>query len=509
MKKELESLDSNTSMGPDRMHPQLLKLCAASLAHPLALIARKTMAEGTLPTEWKSSNITPIFKKGSHSDPLNYRPVSLTSVVCKVIERIVVAELNNYLVENKIISNEQFGFQQGKSVEEQLLLTYNKITKWYDEGFPVDLIMFDFAKAFDTVNHKILMQKLKKIGVKGNLLKWIESFLVGRKMSVVLSGTKSSNVSVDSGVPQGSVIGPVLFIIFVNHLMSGLKNKVMMFADDLKLYVKLPHPNQGLNVNTHGQEDIDLLVNTATSWGLKLNASKCVVLRFRRNFSQIAANQIYTVNGAPLLEKEAHRDLGVLIDTSLKFHDHIRDTVFKANGTSINLLKSTICRSPAFMTTLFVTHIRPILDFCSTVWNTGYVGDMKMLEQVQRRWTKKIDGLENEPYSNRLRVLGLFSVQGRLLRTDLIMCWKIFHKKSTIQPSDLFECPPQRVSTRGHEFKIFKTRFNTDIRKRFFSERIIDVWNNLSVDTVSCSTLTQFKAKLAGEIEERLYEYTD
>ena len=240
-----------------------------------------------------------------------------------------------------------------------------------------------------------------------------------------------------------------------------------------------------------------------------MNESKCVVLRFRRNTSQIVTNKIYTINGSPLIEKEAHRDLGVLVDTSLKFHDHIRETVFKANGTSINLLKSTVCRSPAFMTTLFVTHIRPILDFCSTVWNTGYIGDMKMLEQVQRRWTKRIDGLTNEPYGNRLRSLGIFSVQGRLLRSDLIMCWKIFHNKSSIDPSDIFESPPQGTRTRGHNFKLFKLRCSTDVRKRFFSERIFERWNNLSMDTVSSSTLTEFKSKLACEIEEHLYEYAD
>ena len=183
--------------------------------------------------------------------------------------------------------------------------------------------------------------------------------------------------------------------------------------------------------------------------------------------------------------------------------------MFKANGTSINLLKSTVCRSPAFMTTLFVTHIRPILDFCSTVWNTGYIGDMKMLENVQRRRIKKVDRLANKSYAERLETLGMFSIQGRFLRSDLIMCWKIFHNKSNIKPNDIFEFPTQRVCTRGHEFKIFKSRYQTDARKRFFSARVIERWNNLSVDTVSCPTLTQFKAKLAGEIGEHLYAYTE
>lgn len=506
IEKVLMQLDPNTSMGPDGVHPLLLKECAATIAYPIRLIATKSMVEGALPIQWKSSNITPIFKKGVHSEPLNYRPVSLTSVVCKAIERIVVTRLNQYLQDNHIINDCQYGFQKGKSVEEQLLLTYNDITRWYDEGHPVDLVLFDFAKAFDTVNHVILLKKLHKIGIKGNVLKWLQSFLTGRKMCVVIAGTKSASVPVTSGVPQGSVVGPILFIIFVNHLMSNMKNKVMMFADDLKLYIKLPHP-RGENNVTYGQEDINRLVDSASSWGLRLNSSKCVVLRFRRNFANMDAPQEYMVNDAPLLEKTAHRDLGILLDSSLKFHDHIRETVFKARGTAINLLKSTVCRSPNFMVTLFVTHIRPILDFGSTVWNTGYIGDLRLLERVQRGWTKKVSGLANESYENRLRMLGIFSIQGRLLRSDIIMCWKIFNGKSTIKPTDLFALAPQKINTRGHKYKIYKPRPQTDVRKKFFSVRVVEWWNRLSPNTVNCSTLDQFKAKLACEIEEHLFEF--
>ena len=149
------------------------------------------------------------------------------------------------------------------------------------------------------------------------------------------------------------------------------------------------------------------------------------------------------------------------------------------------------------------------LDFCSTVWNTGYAGDIRLLENVQRRWTKKVHGLETKSYADRLKELGLFSVQGCLLRADLIMCWKIFHLKSNIKPNDLFVTPPQRTSTRGHNFKIPSTRSNHDVRSRFFTKRIVNQWNQLASDTVNSSTLPQFKAKLAGEIEDKLFEYIE
>ena len=136
-------------------------------------------------------------------------------------------------------------------------------------------------------------------------------------------------------------------------------------------------------------------------------------------------------------------------------------------------------------------------------------GDIKMLENVQRRWTKKVHGLETKSYADRLKELGLFSVQGRLLRADLIMCWKIFHMKSNIKPSDLFVMPSERTSNRGHNFKIPVTRSNHDVRSRFFTKRIVNQWNQLTSDTVNSSTLTQFKAKIAGELEDKLYEYTE
>jgi len=213
------------------------------------------------------------------------------------------------------------------------------------------------------------------------------------------------------------------------------------------------------------------------------------------------------VSTFPLIQVvQSHPDLGVLIDADLKFHQHISKTVHKAAGLSQNFLKSTVCRSPEFMMTLFSSHIRPILEYCSCVWNTGYIGDLRVLESVQRRWTKRVSNLSNVDYQSRLRALNQFSVQGRLLRADLIQYWKIFHGKCCVAPADLFVMSPQS-GIRGHRFKIAHVRAQTDVRSRSFSTRCVERWNGLPDQVVSEDDLDSFKNLLAGALGETLYNF--
>jgi hypothetical protein len=237
----LQALDVNSAAGADNLHPFVLKNCAVHLAYPLWKIFHQSIRESSLPAAWKSSIVVPIYKKGSRYDPLNYRPISLTSVTCKCLERVLVQHLTAYLEDNNILTDHQFGFRSGRSTMDQLLIVYNDVSKWLDNGSVVDLIMFDFAKAFDVVSHPILLAKLHSIGIHTRLINWIEDFLVGRKMSVSVKGEISSPHSVASGVPQGSVLGPILFLVFVNHIASNLVCQYKIFADDLKIYMKIRH----------------------------------------------------------------------------------------------------------------------------------------------------------------------------------------------------------------------------------------------------------------------------
>ena len=217
-------------------------------------------------------------------------------------------------------------------------------------------------------------------------------------MSVSVTGVPSSHKLIPSGVPQGSVLGPLLFIIYVNHLPSYIKSDCKIFADDLKIYLpirNLPHTHTVVDIS-NCQRDINSIYRISNSWGLSLNIDKCVTLRFNRGTfpeQDIGPYNTYSLNSTDIQKVNAHKDLGVLVDTSLRFHMHIKTTVNKAAGLAANLLKATICRSQNFMLNLFITHVRPLLEYCSCLWNTCYLGDLKMLESVQRSWTRHIDGM--------------------------------------------------------------------------------------------------------------------
>ena len=198
----------------------------------------------------------------------------------------------------------------------------------------------------------------------------------------------------------------------------------------------------------------------------------------------------------------------MIVDNELKSHEHIRCTVNKASALCANILRSTLCRDLEFMMPIFIAHIRPSIEFGSTVWNTGYLGDLKLLESVQRGWTKKIWGLEDMSYECRLRHLNLFSVKGRLLRADIIKCWKIFHGKCSISPLDIFVLPT-RTGTRGHKFKIAHRHSTIECRRRFFSLRVADVWNGLPGCVVELDSLSDFKASLFGCLGEILFDFVE
>ena len=253
------------------------------------------------------------------------------------------------------------------------------------------------------------------------------------------------------------------------------------------------------------QRDITMLQRTAESWCLFLNLKKCVVIRFERK-SHALPPPSYHLNQTMIQVVKSHTDLGVLIDADLKFHQHVASTVQKAAGLTQNLLRSTVCRSPDFMLTLFNAHVRPIIEYCSCVWHTAYLGDVRLLESVQRRWTKRISGMADLDYESRLRALNQYSVQGRLLRADLIQYWKIFHAKCSIDPAAVFELV-HSSGTRGHRFKIRHTRVQTDVRSRSFSKRCIAAWNALPDKVIAESDLSRFKAMLADSMGDALFSF--
>ena len=504
----LLSLDSSSSPGPDGIHPMLLKSCADVLALPLSIIFQKLITSGVLPSEWKLSRVAPIFKAGSRSNPLNYRPVSLTATCCKVMERMVAEHIRHYLEDNMLLSDGQFGFRKGRSAEDQLLLTYGDVALKVDGGNVVDVVYMDYSKAFDVVSHGIMLQKLRALGFSVQVLSWVEGFLTGRCMFVSVGGRDSEVKSVLSGVPQGSVLGPLLFLIYANYLASGLACRWFAYADDFKLYCSYTRDISG-GPNLQLQGDLDRLHARSFSWNLRLNPSKCVVIRFgsRLRSSGLGLSG-YILDGRELRRVESHRDLGVTVDESLKFHSHINIVAGKAAALVNQLLRATVCRDISFMVALFVSHVRPILDYASSVWNVGYIGDVKKLERVQRRWTREVEGMAGVDYMGRLLRIRLFSIYGRLHRSDLIKIWKAFNMDIDIGLLGLLE-RHSHVSTRGHGLKLSIPLCRGEVRRRCWGVRSVSVWNSLPTDVVQSVSLETFKKRLDQFMGERFYETVD
>jgi hypothetical protein len=290
---------------------------------------KRSISEHKLPQTWKNANITAIFKKGSRKQAGNYRPVSLTSILCKTLESIVRDGIMEHMNDNKLFTQHQYGFRRGRSCVTQLLEIMDHWTDLLDEGKNIDVIYLDFQKAFDTVPHMRLLKKMEAYGICGEVLAWVKGFLETRNQRVVLGKDVSDWKSVKSGVPQGNVLGPVLFLIFINDLPTVVKCFVKLFADDTKSYTVVRNECDRQQL----QRDLDSLCQWSNTWLLKFNAAKCKVMHIGRtnpNLDYFMTDQT-TSNTSKINVVSEEKDLGVTFDPSLKFSKHIANCAAKAN----------------------------------------------------------------------------------------------------------------------------------------------------------------------------------
>ena len=309
----LVKLQPKKSCGPDDIPSWLLKECADEIAPILQIIFTQSLNTHTLPQDWLTANITPVFKKGDRSKPSNYRPISLTSICCKTMEHIVFSFIMNHSDCNSIINSYQHGFRPHHSCETQLLPFVEDISRAMDQHSQIDLLLLDFSKAFDTVPHMRLLSKLSYYGINGPLHEWISSRLTQRTQKVVLNGVASKEVKVISGVPQGTVLGPLLFLLYVNDINDNINSTIRMFADDCVLYRII----KTLNDHHHLQNDLDIIIQWAIKWQMNLNADKSAVLHCTRSRSPYLID--YFTNGKPLPTHEQHQYLRRSSNTPITF----------------------------------------------------------------------------------------------------------------------------------------------------------------------------------------------
>ena len=352
--KVLDKLRADKSPGPDELFPRLLLEIKDEIAYPLFVLFRRSLDETAIPAEWKRANVCPIFKKGNRNLAENYRPVSLTSQVCKVFETLIRDCLVKHLEDNSLIHETQHGFRKGHSCLTNLLMFLDKVTGCIDTGDSVDVIFLDFAKAFDKVPHTRLAAKLKSHGIGGVLLKWISEWLSDRRQRVGIRGVFSDWLSVISGVPQGSVLGPILFLVYINDLDHGVKNWILKFADDTKIFSKVSSPEDRLRL----QHDLDILVQWSEEWQMLFNVGKCKVMHFGRT----NPNNDYYMSNQKLETSCLEKDLGVMISSDLKPSQQCNQAYVKANRI-LGMIKRTISyKSRSILLQLYKSLVRPHCD---------------------------------------------------------------------------------------------------------------------------------------------------
>ena len=467
------ALDSTKAPGPDGLVPSILKACASSLCQPIAHLFNQSLSTASFPTEWKLHKICPIPKKGDLSNHTNFHPISLLCVMSKVFERIVYEKIISFI--RPKLSPHQFGFLKNRSCLTQLLSYFSIIFDAVDCGKVCDVVYLDLRKAFDSVPHNELLLKLHAIGITGSLWNWFQSYLCNRRHFVSVDGASSDQLDVLSGVPQGSVLGSLLFLIYVNDLPAIFRVATpFMFADDTKLLRVVSELSDCVEL----QSDLDALIAWCSEWKLQLNATKSSTMRFSSARKEVG-HFTYCIDDCVLASDCSFRDLGIATCGNLSWSTHCNKVCASAYQSLHLLRRSIFSSNPNLKKRLYVTLVRCHFAYCSQLWRPRLIRDIKRVENVQRRATRFIVGSHLSGYKERLLRVGLLPLASWLELNDVMFIIRCFKS-----PSDNFNIRDFvafstgcRSSSAGH--LQHKPSRISDTR-HFYMTRISRLWNALS-----------------------------
>ena len=470
----------------------MLKCTSLSIADPLHKLYNHSLSTGTIPADWKIGRITPIPKGTNDSLPSGYRPISVLPIVSKLIERHIKNIVEEFLRSNAPISSRQWGFMSNRSTVSALIKVVDDWQRALDQGYEVCVVFFDVSKAFDTVPHSLLLAKLHELGLDPYLLRWIRSYLSDRSQFVCVDGASSHYLPVVSGVPQGSVLGPLLFITFINDITIRISSgsDVNMFADDIALYRIIKTAAD----YAHLQEDVDATSACIQEKKLKFNATKCKTMLISRKRSNMSTPPQVILNGIILDRVQSYRYLGITLTTNLSWSSHISACCNKTRKL-IGLLYRRFYQhtsSPTLLR-LYCCFIRPHLEYASAVWNPNLKGEIDQLERVQKFALRVCLKSWDTDYEDLLSISNLPSLQKRRMLTSLCHLFKIsrgftdFHDPPLQQHMHSYNTR----STCKQMFSLLQCRTNS-YQSSYFPNTIAN-WNSLPSEVTECASVQTFK----------------
>ena len=510
VRKLLSRINTNKAQGPDGIHGMILKRCAVGLAYPLSFLFKLSYNTGHLPTEWKLANVVPVHKKGSKSNVENYRPISLTCLVSKIFERLVQEKLLD--ITDQFLDPRQHGFLAKKSCTTNLVGFCDNLAISLNEGYQSDIVYFDFAKAFDSVNHDLILLKLKSLyNVDGVLLKFLREYLQSRTQRVVIGNSVSSNKPVLSGVPQGSILGPLLFVLFINDLPSGLSpgTDLALYADDTKISRRISSEID----HSILQKDIDYLNDWAAQNQMKFHPRKCKVLSVSKSSPWLLnvlpfIQFIYSIGDSQLDYVESEKDLGVDMTPKLSWTEQCNRLYSKANQ-NLGMIK----RNAFFVTdtrkrrSLYIALVRSQFEHCSVIWRPTGSSLSSKLECIQKRSIKWILREENVSYSSwqkyisKCKLVGLLPLSSRFDLNDVLLLHKVVYELIPLKlPSYLSFFAGQSRLRRCHLDRLsfvcsIVPASTTNAFANSFFYRVHCKWNRIPLEIREISCPGSFKIK--------------
>ena len=489
---KLCKINVNKSPGPDKIHSKVLHELRDVICVILTLIFNLSLKLSYLPSDGKYSIVTVLHKKGNKDFVGNYRPISLTCICCKIMESIIRDQLTHHFLLNNLFSNKQYGFIKGRSNVLQLITLMDELSLCLEQGGQVDILYTDFEKAFDKLPHNLLLHKLSLYGLNSNIIAWFKNFLTNRSFSVQINNSVSSIKPVVSGIPQGSVLGPLLFVIYINDLPETCGNNSFLFADDAKLYQHIVDKNDSALLS----DSFNKMIDWCNLWGMSLNFSKCKCMAIGCNRSNLINYEYkYRINDETvgIIENvQMFKDLGVMFDSELSFSNHIYNKINVANKMLGIIKRHFINLNKETFLLLYKSLVRSHLEYANSVWYPYKVTLIEDIEKVQRRATKLVHTCSKFSYVERLKFLNLPTLQFRRVRGDMIEVFKILNNIYDTNVSPTLKLV--NISrTRGHPQKLEIERCRYNVRKFNFCNRVKNLWNSLPNWLIEANSVNSFK----------------